>query len=120
MKTSARPAQVTPAATRRPGSRGFAFTEVLFAVMVLGLGFIMIAAMFPVTLRQTQATVEETSASTVARAAFEALQNCPQLSTAPLPATDTIGSYNGEALGQCPLIPITPDPTPPTTPAVTR
>ncbi len=47
--------------------RGFAFTEVLFAVMVLGLGFIMIAAMFPVTISQTQATAPSQCASCVGR-----------------------------------------------------
>jgi hypothetical protein len=59
-------------AARRGG--GFAFTEVLFAVMVLGLGFIMIAAMFPVTIRQTQSTLEETVGANVARGAVEYLQ----------------------------------------------
>ena len=46
--------------TVRAPRRVFAFTEVLFAVMVLGIGFIMIAAMFPVTIRQTQNTLGDT------------------------------------------------------------
>ena len=33
--------------------RGFSFTEVLFAVIILGIGFIMIAAIFPVALMQS-------------------------------------------------------------------
>ncbi len=50
---------------RRRG--GFSFTEILFAVMVLGIGFIMIAAIFPVAIKQTQATSEETNAATIAK-----------------------------------------------------
>ena len=63
---------IRPFAPRR--RRGFAFTEILFAVMVLGLGFIMIAAMFPVTIRQTQSTMEDATAAGVAQAAMEYLQ----------------------------------------------
>jgi prepilin-type N-terminal cleavage/methylation domain-containing protein len=47
--------------------RGFTFTEILFAVLILGIGFILIAAIFPVALRQTQATSEETVAATIAK-----------------------------------------------------
>jgi hypothetical protein len=55
--------------------RGFAFTEVLFAVMVLGIGFIMIAAMFPVTIRQTQNTLGDTQGANEAMAAMAYLQS---------------------------------------------
>ena len=54
---------------------GYSFTEVLFAVMVLGIGFIMIAAMFPVTIRQTQSTMEETQAANMAKEAMAYLQS---------------------------------------------
>jgi hypothetical protein len=84
-----------------PRRRGFAFTEVLFAVMVLGLGFIMIAAMFPVTISQTQATVQETTAAGIARAAFQALAQCPNLNR--LDPTDSTGL---KALSQSPFWPI--------------
>jgi prepilin-type N-terminal cleavage/methylation domain-containing protein len=47
--------------------RGFTFTEILFAVLILGIGFILVAAIFPVALRQTQATSEETVAATIAK-----------------------------------------------------
>jgi hypothetical protein len=60
--------------TRRP-RRGFAFTEILFAVMVLGIGFIMIAAMFPVTIRQTQNTLGDTQGANEALAAMAYLQS---------------------------------------------
>jgi hypothetical protein len=36
-------------------------------VLILGIGFILVAAIFPVALRQTQATSEETVAATIAK-----------------------------------------------------
>jgi prepilin-type N-terminal cleavage/methylation domain-containing protein len=56
----------TRTAARR---RGFSFVEVLFAVMILGIGFIMIAGVFPVAIAQTAATQEETVGATTARGA---------------------------------------------------
>jgi type II secretory pathway pseudopilin PulG len=47
----------------RRRSGGFTFLEVLFAIIVLGVGFIMVAAMFPAALKQTQAAVEDATAS---------------------------------------------------------
>ena len=51
-------------------SRGFSFTEILFAVMILGIGFIMVAAMFPVAIRQTELTNGEGVAASSGREAF--------------------------------------------------
>lgn len=48
----------------------FSLTEVMFAVIVLGIGFIMVAAMFPVSISQSRLTVEETSAAAIARSAM--------------------------------------------------
>src|SRR3954463_10483758 len=62
-------------ACRRRRRGGFSFTEVLFAVMVLGIGFIMVAAMFPVTISQTQATMRESVGANIARAAIDYLQS---------------------------------------------
>ena len=49
---------------RRPAARrrAFSFVEVLFAVIILGIGFILVAAIFPVGIQQTRLTVEEASA----------------------------------------------------------
>jgi hypothetical protein len=47
--------------------RAYSFPEVLFAVIVLGIGLIMIAAIFPVAIAQNKATVDETTASSIAR-----------------------------------------------------
>jgi len=54
--------------------RGFNFTEVLFAVMILGMGFVMVAAMFPVTIRQTAMNMEDAAGANTAKDAVEALQ----------------------------------------------
>ena len=55
------------AAAARPLARrqGFTFIEVMFAVMILGFGVIMIAAMIPVAVRETQRT-RDTNAGTAA------------------------------------------------------
>src|SRR5712671_6524381 len=54
--------------------RGFTFTEVMFAVILLGIGFIMLAGMFPVAIQQTQTNVEESTASTVVQGAARYLE----------------------------------------------
>lgn len=54
--------------------RGFSFTEILFAVMILGIGFIMVAAMFPVAIQQTQATSQESISATIGRAGVDYMQ----------------------------------------------
>ena len=53
----------------RPRRRaaGFSFPEVLFAVAVLGIGFIMVAAIFPAAIMQTQAAMEESTGTAVVR-----------------------------------------------------
>ena len=68
-----------PVASRRSGPlwqlttrnwqlrRGFTFTEILFAVMILGIGFIMVAAIFPVAIQQTEANNQETIAASIGR-----------------------------------------------------
>lgn len=68
-----------PRAARRLGRRAFSFVEILFAVMILGVGFIMVAAMFPVALRQTQLSNDETMASHEAKGAVEVMGDISQL-----------------------------------------
>jgi hypothetical protein len=58
-------------ANRKLQMRGFSFPEVLFAVAVLGIGFIMVAAIFPVAIMQTQAALEESTGTTVVRNGVE-------------------------------------------------
>ncbi len=71
MLPTARPTACRPG--RPTTRRGFSFAEVMFAVVILGIGFIMVAAIFPVALQQTQATSEENSAGAAARGAAAAI-----------------------------------------------
>jgi hypothetical protein len=57
--------------------KGFSFAEVMFAVVILGIGFIMIAAIFPVAIQQSQLTGEESMGAAAAREASNALQQVP-------------------------------------------
>ncbi len=58
----------------RPRQTGYSFVEVMFAVVVLGVGFVMLAAMFPVAISQTQTTSEESVGASVARGAAQHLK----------------------------------------------
>jgi len=73
---------------------GFSFTEVLFAVMLLGIGFIMIAAVFPVAIQQNQATLQETTAQSVANDAINQLRNLTATTTGQI-FQNTSGAYVG-------------------------
>ena len=44
---------------------GFSFIEVMFAVIILGIGFVMVSAMFPVAIQQTQMNVEDAAVGRV-------------------------------------------------------
>ncbi len=49
---------------RRPARRrAFSFAEVMFAVIILGVGFIMIAGLFPVAISQSKSNADETSSA---------------------------------------------------------
>jgi type II secretory pathway pseudopilin PulG len=52
----------------------FSFIEVLFAVILLGIGFIMIAGIFPVAIQQTSIVSNETQGSAVIRDAIKKIQ----------------------------------------------
>jgi len=53
---------------------GFTFIEVLFAVILLGIGFIMIAGIFPAAIQQTGAAADETAGQAVAQSALALIQ----------------------------------------------
>lgn len=58
--------------------RGFTFAEVMFAVILLGIGFIMLAGMFPVAIQQTQLTQEETAGANIAHSAANLIAQVAQ------------------------------------------
>ena len=72
-----------PRSTRTGRRAGFSFTEVLFAVMILGVGFIMVAAIFPVAIQQAQTSTEETTGAAVARGAVNYVEKVANNSTMP-------------------------------------
>jgi type II secretory pathway pseudopilin PulG len=82
----------------RHRSGGFTFVEVLFAVILLGIGFIMIAGVFPVSIQQTATTIDETTGNTVARGAIDQIQEAIN-SGMPMPVTVPItGGANTPAV----------------------
>jgi len=58
--------------------RGFTLTEVMFAVILLGVGFIMLAAMFPVAIQQSKSNVDESEAASIARGMANVVQRLGQ------------------------------------------
>lgn len=89
--THPQPTHTSAAARRRfiVGRRGFSFVEVLFAVMILGIGFIMIAGIFPAAISQTAATQEETVAANIGRGVASALTSVNNLASY-FPADDNV------------------------------
>jgi type II secretory pathway pseudopilin PulG len=79
----------SPRSQRLGGKTGFTFLEVLFAVIILGVGFIMLAGLFPAAISQTQSNVAETAATSVGRDALRDIQSAVNNYQAP-PATGTI------------------------------
>ena len=65
-----RPSRITQHASRT----AFTFVELLFAVIILGIGFIMIAGLFPVAIRQSRLTGDETVAAADGRSAAAVVQ----------------------------------------------
>jgi type II secretory pathway pseudopilin PulG len=71
---------------RKSPRHGFSFVEILFAVMILGIGFIMIAGIFPVAINQTQSNGDETIAASTARQGATVIASMPN--TASLMVSD--------------------------------
>src|SRR2546423_13159532 len=62
-------------ARRRRCARGVTFTEVMFAVILLGIGFIMVAAIFPVAIQQSQQNLEDVAGMAVAKNGYSILSS---------------------------------------------
>lgn len=73
--------------------RGFSFVEILFAIAILGVGFIMIAGVFPVAIQQTKLTQEEATAQVVETNA-NALMSGAFVSGVPTGTTAWTGGWN--------------------------
>lgn len=57
-----------------PARRGFSLVEVLLAVFILGIGLIMVAAIFPVGAKWTAESTQETLAAAIAQNAVETIK----------------------------------------------
>lgn len=91
-----RPARERRCPARRSPRPGFSFIEVLFAVMILGIGFILTAGIFPVAARQLESTADETAAAATARGGFAQLRTA--MTAANTPATEgAVRSVSGGA-----------------------
>jgi hypothetical protein len=77
---------------RDAGATAFSFAEVMFAVVILGIGFIMIAAIFPVAMQQSQITTDESTAASIARQATNTISALPKTYPDPLydPGTPSV------------------------------
>lgn len=71
---------------RNRKSTGFSLPEVMFAVMILGIGFIMVAAMFPVAVQQAKESHDETTAAEITMSAVNTIQNSLNAAPANAPA----------------------------------
>ncbi len=80
LTVAARKTPLFPPSLLRPG---YSFPEVMFAVVVLGIGFIMLAAIFPVAVKQTKATADETRAMGIGRSAVGTITGLAMGSDAP-------------------------------------
>ncbi len=78
-----------PSGTTRNVRRGFTFTEVMFAVIILGVGFVMIAAILPVAIQQSKLSVDEATAAAVTQAALNTITT-----SAPSIVTGGTGKYH--------------------------
>lgn len=72
---------------------GFSLPEVMFAIMILGIGFIMVAAMFPVAIRQAKDGQDDTTAAEITKSAISTLQQC--LNVAPTGTPPSTGAGDG-------------------------
>lgn len=54
--------------------RGFSFIEILFAMMLLGIGFILVAAMIPVAAVENMETLDQTIGAQIAKGAAEVVE----------------------------------------------
>jgi len=94
-----------------PHHRGFSLVEMLFAMFILGIGVISIAALFPVGLTQQLRSTNDILGPTIARNALATIRN--KVSPDDFGWIDINGNvYDGTApIGTDPLIPTIPGDT---------
>jgi hypothetical protein len=91
---------------------GFSFAEVMFAVVLLGIGFIMVAGIFPVAIKQSQLNTEETVAIAISRNGVNVMTELATQTNPNYGPTQTAAALPGESLlstTDVPGSPINPD-----------
>jgi type II secretory pathway pseudopilin PulG len=84
-----------PLATRNSQlATAFTFIEVLFAVILLGIGFIMIAGVFPVAIQQTGIVTSETQATAITRDAIRKIQEVADAQIVGYPPSTSTTSFS--------------------------
>jgi type II secretory pathway pseudopilin PulG len=69
---------------------GFSFVEILFAVIILGLGFIMLAAIFPVGIAQQQLTIDNSVAMALSRSGAATIRSVDSQAATALPISAVV------------------------------
>ena len=85
------PTKTESAANRKPG---FSLLEMMIAMVILGLGLIMVATIFPVAWTRARTLAEFTTQSTVTASAHTTLQMIARVDS----ADTTAGTFAGEPL----------------------
>jgi len=80
---SACPIQSLQSVNVRARQAGVTFTEILFAILILGIGAIMLAGVFPVAIEQSKKNSEEGNAAAIARGAMALLTRTMNASNTP-------------------------------------
>ena len=99
------PTAMPPTPTDTTDRPGFTFIEVMFAVIVLGIGVIMIAAMLPVAIRTATETREAATGATAIETGYHLVEaaevaSSPPDSTPPITAAERVLAPVGDTLGQ--------------------
>lgn len=74
--------------------RGFTFVEVLFAIIILGIGMIMLAAMLPVAISQTAQTRDQITARGALEGGYSYVRAVTRTNPAAFPVTNTDAGLN--------------------------
>lgn len=96
--------RVTVSPCHRVCRSAFTMAEVIFAVIVLGIGLILLAAAFPVGIKQSQKTQDSTNAALIAQHAYDQLTKVPAANSGPnntwvpTPLAPPVDKYAGKPL----------------------
>ncbi len=88
---------VSSATSVAKNRRGFTLIEIMFAIAILGVGLIMVAATFPIAIKWTTQDAQKTIGQTIAQSAVAYLTNVYGPATANAPPSATAWTAVGSA-----------------------